>query len=116
MGSFFQRGGGQHRKGKAVVEGEALLTFVNASKLIASPSGDRGKEAGEGETPSLLLTFRTPGSTPWLTSHRSLTGLGGVKQSQMGEGKATLYSYVALERLAAHSGTLGFCPWEQVES
>lgn len=62
VGSFWLRDEGQHRKGKAVVEGEALLTLVNASKLIASHSGNRGKEAGEGEMPSLLLTFKAPGS------------------------------------------------------
>lgn len=94
MGSFWLRGEGQHRKGKAVVEGEALLTLVKASKPIASPSGDRGKEAGEGEMPS-LADLQNTWIHHWLTSHCSLTGLGGAsssKQSQMGEGKATSHS------------------------
>lgn len=86
MGSFLLRGGGQHRKGKAVVEEEALLTLVNASKLIASPSRDLGKETGEGEMPSPLLTFKTRGS-PLIVLSQSWAEPAGQSSHRWGRGR-----------------------------
>lgn len=114
VGSFWLRGEGQHRTGKAVVEGEALLTLVNASKLIASLSWDRGKEAGEGDMPSLadLQNTRIHSRAHLsLFSHR-LRRSQQLREVTDGGGEGDPSQLQGTQRLVAHSGTIGFCPWE----